>query len=209
VCWSSLLFFHIFSLCLHINLRSLLSHIGDLVLAMFKANWRNAALLEEFLRIRGAEYLRLQAEGKDATAVTAAAAESLKKQKAKEKGKGGEKEKEKEKEKEEHQAGADGITKLDVVHLKPGAGRKSGEVIPVPAAHAPTGGAMNATSTSKSLSSPSNNGGKRSSILRWRKRSSSGAASAEGAAKDKGKFVEHIGPDTSSASAAAGDVVAA
>ncbi|RDX57329.1 hypothetical protein OH76DRAFT_1395122 [Lentinus brumalis] len=32
--------------------------IGDVVLAMYKANSRNAALLEEFLRIRGEEYLK-------------------------------------------------------------------------------------------------------------------------------------------------------
>ncbi|KAG2364573.1 hypothetical protein BDR07DRAFT_1470815 [Suillus spraguei] len=35
---------------------------GDIVLAVFKANSRNAALLEEFLRIRGAEFLKLQAD---------------------------------------------------------------------------------------------------------------------------------------------------
>lgn len=33
--------------------------VGDVVLAMYKANSRNAALLEEFLRIRGEEYIRL------------------------------------------------------------------------------------------------------------------------------------------------------
>ncbi|KIJ60363.1 hypothetical protein HYDPIDRAFT_161048 [Hydnomerulius pinastri MD-312] len=35
---------------------------GDVVLALYKANSRNAMLLEEYLRIRGEEYLRLQAE---------------------------------------------------------------------------------------------------------------------------------------------------
>ncbi|KAG0702829.1 hypothetical protein DFH29DRAFT_919959 [Suillus ampliporus] len=35
---------------------------GDVVMAVFKANSRNAALLEEFLRIRGDEFLKLQAE---------------------------------------------------------------------------------------------------------------------------------------------------
>ncbi|KDQ59090.1 hypothetical protein JAAARDRAFT_33820 [Jaapia argillacea MUCL 33604] len=35
---------------------------GDVALAAFKANSRNAALLEEFLRIRGEEFLKLQAE---------------------------------------------------------------------------------------------------------------------------------------------------
>ncbi len=33
---------------------------GDIVLAMFKANSRNAALLEEFLRIRGEEFLKTE-----------------------------------------------------------------------------------------------------------------------------------------------------
>jgi hypothetical protein len=32
---------------------------GDVVLAMFKANSRNAALLEEFLRIRGEEFIKM------------------------------------------------------------------------------------------------------------------------------------------------------
>ncbi|TFK50228.1 hypothetical protein OE88DRAFT_1611224, partial [Heliocybe sulcata] len=35
---------------------------GDICLAAFKANSRNAALLEEFLRIRGDEFLKLKAE---------------------------------------------------------------------------------------------------------------------------------------------------
>jgi hypothetical protein len=35
---------------------------GDVVLAMFKANSRNAALLEEFWRIRGEEYIKLHGE---------------------------------------------------------------------------------------------------------------------------------------------------
>ncbi|KAL4063762.1 hypothetical protein J3A83DRAFT_967859 [Scleroderma citrinum] len=36
--------------------------IGDIVIGVFKVNSRNAALLEEFLRIRGEEYLRMRAE---------------------------------------------------------------------------------------------------------------------------------------------------
>ncbi|KAL1949442.1 hypothetical protein VTO73DRAFT_8323 [Trametes versicolor] len=36
--------------------------IGDVVLAMYKANSRNAALLEEFLRIRGEEFLKAERE---------------------------------------------------------------------------------------------------------------------------------------------------
>ena len=38
--------------------------VGDIVLAMFKANSRNAALLEEYLRVRGEEYLTPEAERK-------------------------------------------------------------------------------------------------------------------------------------------------
>ncbi|KAJ7481577.1 hypothetical protein FB451DRAFT_1338314 [Mycena latifolia] len=38
------------------------SWLGDVALAAFKANSRNAALLEEFLRIRGEEFLKLQAD---------------------------------------------------------------------------------------------------------------------------------------------------
>ena len=37
--------------------------------AIWKPNSRNAALLEEYLRIRGAEYLKLRAEGKDDSAI--------------------------------------------------------------------------------------------------------------------------------------------
>lgn len=36
--------------------------VGDVVLAAFKANSRNAALLEEFLRIRGEEFLKKESE---------------------------------------------------------------------------------------------------------------------------------------------------
>ena len=39
----------------------LVPFVGDVVLAMYKANSRNAALLEEFLRIRGEEFLKMQA----------------------------------------------------------------------------------------------------------------------------------------------------
>ncbi|KAJ6608676.1 hypothetical protein B0H10DRAFT_2066939 [Mycena sp. CBHHK59/15] len=43
-------------------LMGLIPFAGDIALAAFKANSRNAALLEEFLRIRGAEFLKVQAE---------------------------------------------------------------------------------------------------------------------------------------------------
>ncbi|KAG8213448.1 hypothetical protein J3R82DRAFT_11964 [Butyriboletus roseoflavus] len=43
-------------------LSGLVPAVGDVVIAVYKANSRNAILLEEFLRIRGEEYLKLQAE---------------------------------------------------------------------------------------------------------------------------------------------------
>lgn len=42
--------------------------VGDIGIAVIKANSRNAALLEEFLRIRGQEYLKEQAGGPSARA---------------------------------------------------------------------------------------------------------------------------------------------
>jgi len=36
--------------------------VGDVGIAMFKTNFRNAALLEEYLRIRGEEFLKVQAD---------------------------------------------------------------------------------------------------------------------------------------------------
>ncbi|KAJ8594693.1 hypothetical protein M405DRAFT_760340 [Rhizopogon salebrosus TDB-379] len=44
---------------------------GDVVMAVFKTNSRNAALLEEFLRIRGEEFLKLQAEKEQGTSKSA------------------------------------------------------------------------------------------------------------------------------------------
>ncbi|KAJ7130187.1 hypothetical protein C8R44DRAFT_731750 [Mycena epipterygia] len=64
-------------------LMGLVPFAGDVALAAFKANSRNAALLEEFLRIRGEEFLKLQAERegklkrKDAPLATAADMEQI------------------------------------------------------------------------------------------------------------------------------------
>ncbi|KAJ1307991.1 hypothetical protein OPQ81_002064 [Rhizoctonia solani] len=43
--------------------------VGDVVLAAYKANSRNAALLEEFLRIRGEEFLKAEAARQEDPAV--------------------------------------------------------------------------------------------------------------------------------------------
>lgn len=84
---------------------------GDVVLAMYKANSRNAALLEEFLRIRGEEFLKLKAQGKNPEAVAQPSStkpgDSSKKVKEV----------------------AKGVTKADAEQVKPGAGREQGEVV--------------------------------------------------------------------------------
>jgi len=98
---------------------------GDVVLAAWKANSRNANLLEEFLRIRGNEYLKLKAEGKDAYQIGT----------PKPKGKKG-------KEVAEAPAGglmtnkagtklaaAKGTSPADAEQIKPGAGKRDGELV--------------------------------------------------------------------------------
>ncbi|KAF9014471.1 hypothetical protein BDZ89DRAFT_1076601 [Hymenopellis radicata] len=77
---------------------------GDIILAAWKANSRNAALLEEFLRIRGEELLTLEAAGKNSDAVVAGSSTSTKKGKDI----------------------AKGVSQADVKQVKPG----SGETIP-------------------------------------------------------------------------------
>jgi len=39
--------------------------VGDVILAVYKANSRNVALLEEFLRIRGEEFIKMGGKGND------------------------------------------------------------------------------------------------------------------------------------------------
>lgn len=43
--------------------------IGDVGIAVYKTNFRNAALLEEYLRIRGEEFLKAQADRNEDPAV--------------------------------------------------------------------------------------------------------------------------------------------
>jgi hypothetical protein len=100
----------------------LVPFVGDVVLASFKANSRNAALLEEYLRIRGAEYLRLKEEGKDVAAVV-----DSKNRKA---GKWGKVAKKKSGIDDKSAVIATGVAKSDAQQIKPGAGRETNEVIP-------------------------------------------------------------------------------
>ncbi|KAL0573236.1 hypothetical protein V5O48_008724 [Marasmius crinis-equi] len=108
---------------------------GDIALAVFKANSRNAALLEEFLRIRGEEFLKLNAEGRGAEAVAAASPDNGKKLKGKGKGK---------------QVAA-GVSKTDAEQVKPGSGIAKAETVPGGAA--PAAGEQRAQATSSALAS--------------------------------------------------------
>ncbi|KAF9266387.1 hypothetical protein L218DRAFT_858029 [Marasmius fiardii PR-910] len=88
----------------------LVPFVGDVILAVYKANSRNAALLEEFLRVRGEEFLKLSEEGKGAQAVAAAATSAG--------------------ESSGNQEIAGGVTKADAEQVKPGSGMNmAGELI--------------------------------------------------------------------------------
>ncbi|KAK7437956.1 hypothetical protein VKT23_018391 [Stygiomarasmius scandens] len=150
---------------------------GDVILAAFKANSRNAALLEEFLRIRGEEYIKLGAS----SGVAEAAATPAKGGQDKGKGKGKTKEV------------AKGVTKSDAEQVKPGAGVDKGEkVIADTAPGQVPGGLSDVTaaepaSGSGSKLSPSGSG---KSISR--KGFGSFFAKKAPAAGEKGRFVENV-----------------
>ncbi|KJA14691.1 hypothetical protein HYPSUDRAFT_194879 [Hypholoma sublateritium FD-334 SS-4] len=84
---------------------------GDVALAMFKANSRNAALLEEFLRIRGAEFIK--AAGADAVHPEDASGRGWFGGGGKKKGKS---------------AGAAPLPAADLEQVKPGAGMSGDEM---------------------------------------------------------------------------------
>jgi hypothetical protein len=140
--------------------------VGDLVLAMYKANSRNAALLEEFLRIRGEEFLRLQ----DGEGVVSS-----------DEGVNGKKKKRK------------GVSKKDAEQIKPGAGMIKGELVPTPAAtstsaivpkHKPS--PAGSGSTGKKSFSFFGTGGKSKDKTNGKRK-----ASPPG---DMGRFVEDVSP---------------
>ena len=62
-CWVSQTTSRLCLLDTHLSLSppSAIPFVGDVILGIWKANSRNAALLEEFLRVRGAEFLKLEA----------------------------------------------------------------------------------------------------------------------------------------------------
>ncbi|KAJ7584207.1 hypothetical protein C8J56DRAFT_715121, partial [Mycena floridula] len=142
---------------------------GDVVLAMYKANSRNAALLEEFLRIRGEEYLKLTAAGKIPERVEG------------KKGKKSVKEKKK---------AVEPVPQQDVEQVKPGSGAAQGEVIEgtVPSSSSAAAG-------SSALAAPAGTTPSRKSTLSrlgsWMGGSNEKKAAAP--ASDKGRFVEDVG----------------
>jgi len=185
----------------------LIPFVGDIVLASFKANSRNANLLEEFLRIRGAEYLKIVTEGGEAYQVGT----QKKKVNGKEIGTTTSK-----------VVAPKGTTKADAEQIKPGAGKKTGEVVVEPAeaavlasASAPAAATVKAspppvlstttppkeptplvkvtdpTGATSSASSTSN-GKAKSGSSSWWKRGNSAKAAAAQQTSGKTKFVEHV-----------------
>lgn len=99
---------------------SFIPFVGDVLLAIVKANSRNAALLEEFLRVRGEEFIAIRVEGGDPDKIQKEAA------KAARKNRGGSK---KGKEAGRSEEIVPGVTKRDTAQVQPGAGRVQGETI--------------------------------------------------------------------------------
>ncbi|KAK0434280.1 hypothetical protein EV421DRAFT_1840358 [Armillaria borealis] len=139
---------------------------GDVVLAMWKANSRNAALLEEFLRIRGDKLLKMEAEAKEGS------------------GSGPLKE-----------AAASGVKKSDAEQVKPGAGKAEGEAIRTGGSTTPlaldpgsargeSAGLPSAGSSGNNTTGSAMSTGKKS-FKSWMKRKAP-------AAGEKGRFVENV-----------------
>ncbi|KAL0945408.1 hypothetical protein HGRIS_000900 [Hohenbuehelia grisea] len=106
---------------------SFIPFAGDVFLAVWKANSRNAALLEEFLRIRGEEFNKLRAEGRDPDAEQKAAKKNKGKKKVKDVEQG--KKSKSSKTPAAKEEIVPGVTKHDVAEVKPGAGLKKGEPV--------------------------------------------------------------------------------
>ncbi|KAK7037743.1 hypothetical protein VNI00_010704 [Paramarasmius palmivorus] len=90
----------------------LVPFVGDVFVAVYKTNSRNAALLEEFLRIRGEEFLKLSAAGKDVENAVKPSKSIFGKKNGKQKEVAG------------------GVTKNDAEQVKPGSGMTKGSTVP-------------------------------------------------------------------------------
>jgi hypothetical protein len=186
---------------------------GDLVLAQFKANSRNAALLEEFLRIRGQVYLEMKAEGKDVRQI-GVPKPPAKNEKSPDKGKKKIAEKAADVPKVEpgaapaeakggSQAAAQApVTeaKVELEQIKPGAGLAHGEVIPEPLARPPSFvPSENSVAAQETAPAVTKSTSKRKlSLPPWR-----GKPKDSPSTVDKGKFVENVGVNTGGATVVA------
>ncbi|KAF4597014.1 hypothetical protein EYR40_007464 [Pleurotus pulmonarius] len=103
---------------------SFIPFVGDVMLAIVKANSRNAALLEEFLRVRGEEFIAIRAAGGDPDKMQKDAAKAARKKRGKNK-----KGKEAAAPPGRPEEIAPGVTKGDAAQVKPGSGRVEGEKI--------------------------------------------------------------------------------
>lgn len=103
---------------------SFIPFVGDVMLAIVKANSRNAALLEEFLRVRGEEFIKIRVEGGDPDKIQKDAAKAARKDRGTKK-----KGKEAATAPERLEEIVPGVTKHDAAQMQPGAGRVQGEKI--------------------------------------------------------------------------------
>ena len=149
--------------------------VGDVILAIYKANSRNAALLEEFLRIRGEEFLKMGGVVEDPQTKKGVMG-LLKSGKAK-----------------------SAVPASDVEQVKPGSGMTAGEVKQViNAPVAKNSNAVASTSTSAGLApttatktkkSSSGSGSSGFSFFGSRSKKSSPVPAPT---NDKGRFVENV-----------------
>lgn len=142
---------------------------GDVVLAMFKANSRNAALLEEFLRIRGEEYIKIHGERDNGVKKGPSIFKKLTT--------GGKSE----------EANKGNLSKADQEQVKPGAGMVPGEV--------PVDENTEETRPPPASASSSNNKSLKKNFTSF---FGSKKSSLPPPAGDRGRFVEDVDPSGSS-----------
>ncbi|THV01918.1 hypothetical protein K435DRAFT_654506 [Dendrothele bispora CBS 962.96] len=148
---------------------------GDVILAAFKANSRNAALLEEFLRIRGEEFIKL---GGSTAVADAAAAPTTKDQQGKGKGK--------------TQEVTKGVTKSDAEQVKPGAGVDKGEKVLAATTPGKVPGGLSDVTAAAEPASGSKLSSSGSGKSMGRKGFGSFFARKAPEAGEKGRFVENV-----------------
>lgn len=144
--------------------------VGDVILAMYKANSRNAALLEEYLRIRGEEFLKVQEQERVMQGLQLGNIEETRRTK--------------------------GVSKKDAKQAKPGAGIGKGEIVPTEPTTYP------ATEEDKTPGKAFGSGRKVLGLFRGGK-SGVGLDRKAPSSGDKGRFVEHVEPTSTSDSSPA------